>query len=489
MYKNYDKSDLFFIVAEKNTDMTEKHTDSTKSGRLGRITDKLMAAYHYCMDGVWNDPRNNLGVRIIKTLNLTLTAFFNSTLQIRSMALTYSTVLSVVPAFALLVAIGRGFGLQEMLQNELFKLFPSQSQGISTALRFVDSYLNSATQGVFVGVGLVVLLWTVISLLSSIEDTFNAIWGVQSQRTIYQKLTDYIAICLIIPVLMICSSGLSVFMSSFIQDTFRLPILTPLVNWSLEIAAPLVLSWLAFTLSYYLIPNTKVEFKYAAIAGGLAAIAFQVLQLLFLNGQIYVSKYNAIYGSFAFLPLMLIWLQLSWLALLTGCMLAYSMQNVFTFNLMGEESAISNRGWHNIALIIMAVTAKRFATKQKPYTEQELAVEYCLPIRIVSRIITKLRKAGLIYDIVMDGGRKGITPAVETENLTVSRFFEEFDRQGVTDFVPDFRKIYSPMLKQIEPDLKKSYDQFGDLLVKDVDLPSPESIRKVLLSETSDDDD
>lgn len=300
---------------------------------------------------------------MIKTLNLTMSAFFNYTLQVRSMALTYSTVLSIVPAFALLVAIGRGFGFQDLLQKQLYEMFPSQGQGISTALTFVDSYLKSTTKGVFVGIGIVLLLWTVISLLSSIEDTFNTIWGIRKSRTLYQKVTDYIAICLLIPVLMICSSGVSIVLSAVLQANLNLPFLTPFLDFGLQLI-PLVLAWLAFTLSYFLIPNTKVGFKYAAIAGTLAAIAFEILQLLFLNGQIYVSKYNAIYGSFAFLPLMLVWLQLSWLVLLTGCMIAYSMQNVFTFNLMGNESQISNTGWHNVALLVMAITARRFADKQ-----------------------------------------------------------------------------------------------------------------------------
>ena len=310
-----------------------KNKDNNKPGLVDRVINGAKKLYAYVTDGVWNDPRNTIGTRIIKTGNLTVSAFLDSSLQNKSMSLTYQTVLSIVPAFALLVAIGRGFGLQETLQNQLYEFFPSQGRGISTALKFVDSYLNSATQGVFVGVGIVVLLWTVISLLSSIEESFNSIWGVINTRTLYQKITDYIAICLMIPVLMICSSGVSIFISGITQTDLNLPFLTPVVNTLLEII-PFVLSWLAFTLSYYLIPNTKVDFKYAAIAGVLAAISFQVLQMLFLNGQIYVSKYNAIYGSFAFLPLMLIWLQLSWLVLLTGCMIAYSMQNVFTFNLM-----------------------------------------------------------------------------------------------------------------------------------------------------------
>lgn len=459
-----------------------KDTRKEKENFMANIIDRAKVWYDYCTDGVWSDPRNNLGTRMLKTLNLTLSAFFNSSLQNKSMSLTYQTVLSIVPAFALLVAIGRGFGLADAMQSQLYQFFPSQSQGISTALKFVDSYLNSATQGVFVGVGIVVLLWTVISLLSSIEDTFNSIWGVKASRTIYQKFTDYIAICLMIPVLMICSSGVSIFMSGIVQSHLNLPFLTPLVNIALELA-PVVLCWLAFTLSYYLIPNTKVSFKYAAIAGVMAAISFQVLQMLFLNGQIYVSKYNAIYGSFAFLPLMLIWLQLSWLVLLTGCMIAYSMQNVFTFNLMGDESAISNHGWHNVALIVMAVAVSRFRNKQKPISQQEIAVMYYLPIRIAGRIVEKLRKAGLIYDVKIGSDASGITPAVETENFTVADFLKAFDNTGVTDFIADFRNIYKDLLDTMEPLQKASYDQFSHLLVKDLPLPDPDTIRQMMIDD------
>lgn len=459
-----------------------KDTRKQKEGMMASIIKRAKTWYDYCADGVWSDPRNNLGTRMLKTLNLTLSAFFNSSLQNKSMSLTYQTVLSIVPAFALLVAIGRGFGLADALQSQLYQFFPSQSQGISTALRFVDSYLNSATSGVFVGVGIVVLLWTVISLLSSIEDTFNSIWGVKTSRTIYQKFTDYIAICLMIPVLMICSSGVSIFMSGVVQEHLNLPFLTPVVNVGLELA-PLVLCWLAFSLSYYLIPNTRVGFKYAAIAGLMAAISFQVLQMLFLNGQLYVSKYNAIYGSFAFLPLMLIWLQLSWLVLLTGCMIAYSMQNVFTFNLLGDESAISNRAWHNVGLIVMTVAVTRFRNRQKPVSRQEIAVMYYLPIRIAGRIVEKLRLAGLIYEVGLQSDESGIIPAVETETFTVADFLKAFDNVGVTDFIYDFRNIYKDFINTLEPLMQASYAQFADLCVKDLRLPDPDTIKSILLTD------
>ena len=304
------------------------------------MIDKASNLVNYCWTGVWHETRDTTGIKILKVINLSVRSFLDRDLQTKSMSLTYSTVLAIVPALALLFAIGRGFGFQSLLEDQLFKSFPAQKQSITFALKFVDSYLKEASQGLFVGIGIIFLLWTLISLLSSIESAFNQVWDVKKDRSFYQKVTDYIAICLMVPVLMICSSGVSIFMSATIQDNSHLAFLTPLVNISLEIA-PFVLAWLAFSLSFFLIPNTKTQFKYAAVSGALCALLFQILQLLFVNGQIYVSKYNAIYGSFSFLPLLLIWLQLSWLILLAGCVLTYSLQNVFAFNFLGDLDKIS----------------------------------------------------------------------------------------------------------------------------------------------------
>lgn len=449
-----------------------KFMGSSKESFFASVTNRVISLYDYCTKGVWSDPRNNWRTRTVKTLNLTLSAFFDSSLQNKSMALTYSTVLAIVPALALLVAIGRGFGLQDVMQSQLYQFFPSQVNAIHTVLRFVDSYLNSATQGVFVGAGIVLLLWTVVSLLGSIEETFNSIWGITRQRTFFQKMTDYIAICLLIPILIICSSGVSIFMSSLIQDNLELAFLSPFLNVVLEFA-PLVLCWVAFTLSYLLIPNTKVDFKYAAIAGAFAAISFQILQMLFVNGTIYVSKYNAIYGSFAFLPLFLIWLQLSWLVLLTGCMLSFSMQNVFTFNLMGDESSISNIGWHEIALIVMAVIVQRFEKGLKPYSEQEIAVQYILPIRLVMKVVAKMKAAGLVLAVaVQEEGNKGLVPASDSHNLTVAEFLKRYDADGAREWIKEDALLYKEMSAQITPLREKAYSAFSDLLISQITLPS-----------------
>ncbi|MDE5774036.1 MAG: YihY/virulence factor BrkB family protein, partial [Muribaculaceae bacterium] len=342
---------------------------------FANLIDKAVAFGNYCWTGVWKEAQNTFKVRLIKTLNLSVRSFMDRGLQMKSAALTYSTVLAIVPALALLFAIGRGFGFQDLLAANIFSYFPSQHQALETAITFVDSYLKEASGGVFVGVGIIMLLWTLISLLSTIEEAFNNVWDIKKDRTIYQKITDYIAICMLIPVLMVCSSGVSIFMSTVVQSNVHLAFLSPLINIALELS-PLVLAWLAFSLSYFLIPNTKVQFKYAAISGAVCAIAFQILQLLFVNGQIYVSKYNAIYGSFSFLPLLLIWLQLSWLVLLFGCVLTYSMQNIFAFNFLGNVTNISPDYHRKIALIVTAAIFERFKTGQKPLTHNEISEIY-----------------------------------------------------------------------------------------------------------------
>lgn len=280
-------------------------------------------------------------------------------------------LLAIVPALALLFAIGRGFGFQNILTTQLFGYFPSQQKALEAAFRFVDAYLAQASEGIFVGVGILFLLWTLISLVSSVEDAFNKIWGVKYGRSLWRKITDYTAIFLILPVLMICSSGLSIFMSTTLQEAVPLKFMSPAISVILD-CATIVLTWLFFTGVYMLIPNTTVKFKNALMSGILAGVAFQVLQWLFVTGQLYVSKYNAIYGGFAFLPLLLIWMQLVWVICLSGAVLCYSSQNIFRFSFTSEVTDISALYRRKITLAIMAVVAKRFKMGLQPLQRRRL---------------------------------------------------------------------------------------------------------------------
>ena len=442
-----------------------------KGNAIKRFFTRVSNFFSYCASGVWNDPRNKTKVKVVKVINLSFRSFFNRGLQAKSMALTYSTVLAIVPAFAMLFAIGRGFGFQNLLEEQLFMNFPAQKNFITFALKFVDSYLNQASQGIFVGVGLLFLLYTVISLLDDIEIAFNEIWDIKKDRSIYQKITDYIAICLLVPVMMICSSGVSIFMSSTFQSNEHFSFLTPLVNIALELS-PFILAFLAFSISFCLIPFTKVKFKYAATSGAICAVIFQILQMLFLSGQLYVSKYNAIYGSFSFLPLLLIWLQLSWLILLFGCVLTYSMQNIFAFNFLDNTVPPSRSLETKVMLIIMTVIAKRFHEEKKPLSPQEISVVYNLPIRMVNRLCDKLQKAGLVNMVVKDNETIGVAPAVDTDDLTVGNIFKKFETEGNSDYIPRFKEIYAETITTLDKWFGKCYEELSEIPLKDIPIPS-----------------
>ena len=450
--------------------------NKTKVKNKKSIFKKLADFFAYCSSGVWDDTSNTTKVKVVKVINLSFRSFMDRDLQTKSMALTFSTVLAIVPAFAMLFAIGRGFGFQNLLEEQLFMNFPAQKSFITFALKFVDSYLTEASQGVFVGVGLIFLLYTLISLLSDIETAFNQIWDIKKDRSIFQKVTDYIAICLLVPVMMICSSGVSIFMSSTFQSNDHFSFLTPLVNVALE-ASPFILAFLAFTISFCLIPNTRVKLKYAASAGAICAIMFQILQMLFLSGQLYVSKYNAIYGSFSFLPLLLIWLQLSWLILLFGCVLTYSMQNIFAFNFLDNSVPPSRSLETKVMLIIMAVIAKRFHQQEPPLTPQELSVSYNLPIRMVNRLCLKLKKAGLINMVMKDQDNMGVAPALDTDELTVGNIFKKIETEGNSNFIPRFNQIYADTIKALDEWFGECYRDLDRIPLKDI--PLPDSVVKI----------
>ncbi|MDE6417716.1 MAG: YihY/virulence factor BrkB family protein, partial [Duncaniella sp.] len=351
-------------------------------GRIARLTARISRLWEYCSAGVWNDHRDLLKVNVVKTLNLTVRTFLSTDLQTKACGMTYRTLLAIVPVLALLFAIGRGFGFQTIVQNQLFNLVPSQRQALEVAIRFVDSALAQASEGIFVGVGIVFLLWTVVSLLDSVEETFNEVWGVTVDRSIFRKLTDYLAICIILPILMICAGGLQVMMSSTIQRIMP-EAFSPLVEFSLDCLS-VVLTWLFFMGAYMLIPNVKVKWQNALMAGILAGTAFQALQWLFLTGQLYVAKYNAIYGSFSFLPLMLIWMQLSWLITLAGALVCRASQDIALFSFERQSADISPRYRFEVEAALLTVVTDRFARGLPPVTPAELSHTYKIPPRLLA---------------------------------------------------------------------------------------------------------
>lgn len=412
--------------------------------KIDKLRNRATALWQYGTVGIWSERTNTNKVKIIKTINLSVRSFMSSDIQSQACAMTYRTVLAIVPAFAMLFALGRGFGLQTLLETELYSIFHAQHEAIRRMLAFVDSYLNQASEGVFVGIGILFLLWTLISLVSSVEDSFNAIWGVKEGRSIWRKVTDYTAMLLILPVLMICAGGLSMLMSSTLNSVFHFKFLTPLVSLSLE-AGSWVFTWLFFTAVYILIPNVKVKFPNAFIAGCMAGTGYLILQWIFVSGQMYVAKYNAIYGSVSFIPLMLIWLQLVWVIILSGAVICYSSQNIFEFDFKDDVERISLRYREKVIMAVAVVIARRFAESEPPLTERDIIVGYHLPSRLVGNAVDALVSAGLVSRVIIDGKKEvyGLQPAIDVDKITVSVVRDRLEASGRHGFIPSFDTMFS----------------------------------------------
>lgn len=413
------------------------------SERIDKLKKRVTDMWRYGSVGIWSERDNSLKVKLIKTVNLSVRSFLNADIQSQACAMTYRTVLAIVPALAMMFALGRGFGLQKILENELYSVFHAQHELISHAIAFVDSYLNQTSEGIFVGIGILFLLWTVISLVSNVEDSFNSIWGVSSGRSIWRKLTDYTAMLLILPVLMICAGGLTMLISSTIDAYFHFEFLTPLISALLE-GGSWLFTWLFFTAVYMLVPNVKVRFGNAFIAGIIAGTGFLILQWLFVSGQMYVAKYNAIYGSVAFIPLMLIWLQFVWVITLSGAVLCYSSQNIFEFDFKDDVERISMRYREKVIMAVAVVIVRRFAEAKPPLTDRDIIVGYRLPSRLVKIAIDALVAAGLISRVVIDAKKEiyGYQPAIGIDMLTISEFCDRLEAAGRHGFIPSFDRMF-----------------------------------------------
>lgn len=438
------------------------------------IRDKALGWWQYVSTDIWRDEADSMPVRIIKTLNLSVRSFLNHDIQTQACAMTYRTLLAIVPALALLFAIGRGFGLQSYITKELYAIFPAQRRAVEYAMNFVDSYLSQSSEGIFVGVGIGFLLWTLISLISNIEDTFNLIWGVKQGRSYGRKITDYTAMLLILPVLLICIGGLTVMLSSSIRALFDFEFLSPVVSLLLE-GFSWLLTWLFFAMLYVLIPNTKVRFSNAFVAGVFAGTGFMILQWIFVTGQMYVARYNAIYGSFSFLPLMLIWAQLTWVVVLAGGVICYSMQNIFLYSFDSSINNISSSYYARIILAVSTIAVRRFVDGSGAMVITNVVRTYGLPPRLVSLMCDKLVKAGVLSPVEVDPRRDimGYQPAIDPARLTVKELFDRLNAIGSSDFLPSFEANF-PGVVDICRRIKLNEDELTSrTLLSDIKIVKP----------------
>ena len=370
---------------------------------------------------------------IVKVVVIAVRTFLDDKVMTKAAALTYSTLFAIVPILALIFAVARGFGFENIVTGLIQKGLAEDNETLTSVMQFIDGYMQYVSSGAFIGIGLLFLLFSVYSLADGIETNLNGIWHVKQNRGMGRKITDYFSLILLIPIGIICLSGMSVLTSKILSRMEGFVLLGGFVQF-LIIALPYLVAGFILTGFYMFMPNTKVKFSHAIIPGFIAGILFQILQNLYFDGQLSLSSYNQIYGGFAALPLFLFWLNISWAIILFGCELAYVSQNNDSFNYFKEPDKISRRHEDFYCLMVMAYICKRFKKHQPALTRKQLADELHIPLRYVVSSLDALNEAGLLETVLQNDEREpAYVPATDSQSITVVKVLSAINCTGYCD--------------------------------------------------------
>lgn len=374
-----------------------------------------------------------MGLLTLKSLILSIKGFNEDEVNMRANSLTYSFMFALVPILAMMIAVARGFGFESVIENYLNSSFLSNYNIVPTIMEFVQKYLETAKGGVFIGIGIFILLWAIYSFFRNVEMSFNAIWQVEKSRQIITQLTSYITILMAVPILMIASSGISITVNTTIDGLERLSTL----NQYLLRLVPWLSSWLIFTIMYWLIPNTKVHFTSALIPGILIGTIVQILQMASVYIILFLGRTSVVYGTFAAIPLLLTWVQWTCLAILFGAELSYSIQNSEVFDYKSDLDKMSRRYKDYLTLYICYLVVRRFENGDTPLSAHAIAQEQHLPLRMVNNLLMRLVESHLLIEVHPASEKEEATflPAMDINKITVGMVIEHIEQQGEEQFL------------------------------------------------------
>lgn len=438
---------------------------------MANVVTVLKKGWSFLTERLWvvrldkMNKRHGFFVKQLRVFSLSIKGFNEDNCLTRATALTFYTLFSIVPVLALMFAITKGLGYDEDFKKQIAEGSSQYSTVLNQAFIYADHMLANAKGGVIAGFGAVLLLWSVISLLINIENSFNDIWEIKKGRTWYRKVTDYLTIMFVAPIFLIISGSLTVAIQTHVLDAYLISELSAfflkLISFSMIVGV--------FTFLYIVLPNTRVTFKSAFTAAIFATILFELLQWIYVSFQIGTMRMNAIYGSFAALPLFLIWIQYSWYIVLFGAELAFANQNVDHYELENEIKNISIRYKRVIALMICNNVVKNFQTANKPLTAIDIAKRLDVPVRLARTVINELVETKLLAEVRTTNDKEtAYQPGISDSLLTIKFIINTLDEKGVNE-LPITNEIELATINRLYKDLDNVMSpEKGNVLVKDI---------------------
>jgi membrane protein len=422
--------------------------------------------------GIWEirlknlHPLKVLGVKYLRVILLASQGFLKDHCQKTASVLTYYSLLNIVPVVAVAFAIAKGFGLEKLIEKQILQMADKanwQADVTNQIISFSHKLLEQAKGGLIAGIGVVLLFWTVISILGKIEESLNDIWEVGKSRTLVRKFSDYIAMMVFAPVLLIISSSATVLVASQVKVIVNkielLGVFSKVIFLLLNLL-PYVSIWVLLTMLYLIMPNIRIPLRSAILGGIIAGTIAQIVQWLYIKFQIGAASYGAIYGSFAALPLFLGMLQMSWMIVLFGAQIAHANEHYETFSFHPDYTRISVSSKKLLMLRVFHLLTKKFSLGEKPSSVSQIAHALEIPVRLVRQFLHELSDVGLVVETAKGiKGEVAFQPGRTIENITVKFALDEYEKYGITK-IPDDRsdeadKI-SKCLQEISETIERS---------------------------------
>jgi membrane protein len=427
---------------------------------------------------IWHTPLSEISrgwsfvFKQVKIIMFAARSFTNDKIQLRASALTFYSLLSIIPVAAIAFAIAKGFALDQNLEQLITNKFNAHQEVVNWLVTNARNAIQETRGGYIAGIGMVVLFWSVMSLLNRIESSFNYIWQVKVSRPWYRKFTDYITIMLIAPVFIIVSSSIKVFIGTELEEfmislpilDFFKPVITVLVRLT-----PYLISWIILTILFIIMPNAKVKFGPALISGIVAGTIIQILQWLYIDLQFGTKNLNLIYRSFTAVPLLIVLLQSSWMVILLGAELCFANQNFSHYELEPISLNISHYQKRAIMLLILHIIVRNFELGAKPISAETIAHTLKIPVRLARDILQDLTNARLISILHENEHKERLyQPALDINRMTISFVLSQLDKKGISEMVVGRSKDYSKVIEILDKFDRQIAKSSSNILIKDL---------------------
>lgn len=338
--------------------------------------------------------------------------------SLRAMGLVYTTLISLVPLLAVSFSVLKGFGAHNQLEPALVNLLePLGEKGLELSEKII-SFVDQVNVGVLGSIGLLVLVFSVLTLVKKIESAFNYTWRISVARSLVQRFSNYLSVILLGPLLLFTAAGITAsFNSSTVVD--KISAIEPFGTMLLLIGevTPFVLTIISFTFMYMLIPNTRVKFRSALYGAVIATIMWKIAGSIFTSFIVDSTNYTAIYSGFAILIIFMIWIYINWLIVLSGASISYYHQNPDRISDQSQVIRLSCRLREKLALSIMQLIAYSFHHNETTWSVKKLAKKIHISEQAITLIISALIKNELLSSTGKNA--QNFLPAQSLENISI----------------------------------------------------------------------